>query len=90
MRFSKSWGCLPCRENLEVIPGDCVTRRWRHARANPATQPPISHLARALGDEFGSGMCVANLGNFRQFHLTFPDAGKHYALRSELNWTHWR
>ena len=59
------------------------------ARAEYGSQL-ISHLARALGDEFGSGMSVANLRNFRQFYLTFPDAGKHYALRSELSWTHWR
>jgi len=50
----------------------------------------IRHLARALGEEFGKGMSVANLKNFRQFYLAFPDAGKRYALRSELSWTHWR
>lgn len=50
----------------------------------------IRNLARALGEEFGKGMSVANLRNFRQFYLTFPDAGKSYALRSELSWTHWR
>ncbi len=50
----------------------------------------IRHLSRALGEEFGKGMSVANLKNFRQFYLAFPDAGKSYALRSELSWTHWR
>jgi len=50
----------------------------------------IRHLARALGEEFGRGMSVANLWNFRQFYLTFPDAGNLYALRRELTWTHWR
>ena len=50
----------------------------------------IRHLSRGLGDEFGKGMSVANLKNFRQFYLTFPEAGKSYALRSELSWTHWR
>ncbi|MFB1487832.1 MULTISPECIES: DUF1016 N-terminal domain-containing protein [unclassified Thiocapsa] len=50
----------------------------------------IRNLARALGDEFGRGVSVANLKNFRQFYLTFPDAGKSYALRSKLTWTHWR
>lgn len=50
----------------------------------------IRHLARALGEEFGRGMSVANLRNFRQFYLTFPDAGKQYTLGSELSWSHWR
>lgn len=50
----------------------------------------IRNIARALGEEFGKGMSVANLRNFRQFYLTFPDAEKSYALRSELSWTHWR
>ena len=50
----------------------------------------IANLARQLGDEFGRGVSIANLKNFRQFYLTFPDAGKSYALRSLLAWTHWR
>ncbi|GAB6083666.1 hypothetical protein JCM30471_25800 [Desulfuromonas carbonis] len=50
----------------------------------------IRHLARALGEELGNGMSVANLRNFRQFYLTFPDAGNRYAMRSELSWTQWR
>jgi len=59
------------------------------ARADYGSQL-IRNLARQLGDEFGSGVSVANLKNFRQFYLTFPDAGKSYALRSLLTWTHWR
>lgn len=59
------------------------------ARAEYGSQL-IRHLSRAIGEEFGGGMSVANLRNFRQFYLTFPDAGKRYALRSELSWTHWR
>ena len=55
------------------------------ARAEYGSQL-IRDLARDLGEEFGRG--VTNLRNFRQFYLTFPDAGKHYALRSELSWTH--
>ncbi|MBL9178270.1 MAG: DUF1016 family protein [Verrucomicrobiaceae bacterium] len=50
----------------------------------------IRDLARQLGDEFGSGLSVANLKNFRQFYLTYPVLGKSYALRSELTWTHYR
>ncbi len=50
----------------------------------------IRNLARQLGEEFGKGLSVANLKNFRQFYLTFPEAEKSYALRSQLTWTHWR
>lgn len=60
-----------------------------NARAEYGSQL-IRNLARQLGDEFGSGVSVANLKNFRQFYLAFPDAGKSYALRSLLTWTHWR
>ncbi len=50
----------------------------------------IRDLARGLRDEFGQGVSVANLWNFRQFYLAFPDTEKLYALRRELSWTHWR
>ena len=50
----------------------------------------IRHLAHALGEEFGRGMSIAKLKNFRQFYLTFPDVGRGYPLRSELSWTLWR
>ena len=60
-----------------------------NARAEYGAQL-IRNLARQLGEEFGSGVSVANLKNFRQFYLTFPDAAKGYAARSLLTWTHWR
>jgi predicted nuclease of restriction endonuclease-like (RecB) superfamily len=50
----------------------------------------IRNLARQLGEEFGGGVSVASLKNFRQFYLTFPDFEKSSALRSPLTWTHWR
>lgn len=50
----------------------------------------IRNLARQLGEEFGHGVSIANLWNFRQFYLTFPTEKKLYALRRELTWTHWR
>lgn len=50
----------------------------------------IRELSKQLGLEFGKGFSVANLKNFRQFYLTYPDLGKSYALRSELGWTHYR
>lgn len=53
-------------------------------------QALIRDLSRRLGDEFGRGFSVANLKNFRQFYLTFPDLEKSYTLRSELGWSHYR
>lgn len=50
----------------------------------------IGELSQRLGDEFGKGFSVANLKNFRQFYLTFPDEEKRYTLRSELSWSHYR
>jgi len=50
----------------------------------------IRELARKLADDFGKGVSVANLKNFRQFYVVFQDFPKSYALRSQLTWTHWR
>lgn len=50
----------------------------------------IKNLAIQLTHELGKGFAVANLKNFRQFYLTFPDIEKGYALRSGLAWTHLR
>ncbi len=53
----------------------------------------IKGLSTQLAGEFGKGFSVANLKNFRQFYLTFPDPEKGYALRSQLpplTWTHYR
>ena len=41
-------------------------------------------LSKQLTAEFGKGFSLANLKNFRQFYLTFPDAEKNYALRSQF------
>jgi len=50
----------------------------------------IKELSKRLSQEFGSGFAVANLKNFRQFYLIFPDEGKGYSVRSFLTWTHYR
>ena len=36
----------------------------------------IKELSRQLTGEFGKGFSAANLRNFRQFYLIFPDAEK--------------
>lgn len=50
----------------------------------------IHGLSKQLSKELGKGFSIANLKNFRQFYLTFPDWDKSYALRSQLSWTHYR
>ena len=50
----------------------------------------LKELSKALTAEFGKGFSYANLRNFRQFYLTYPDIEKCYALRSKLTWTHHR
>ncbi len=53
-------------------------------------QELIKELATRLGDEFCKGFSVANLWNFKQFYLSFPNEDKLYALRRELGWSHYR
>jgi predicted nuclease of restriction endonuclease-like (RecB) superfamily len=48
----------------------------------------IKELSKALTADFGKGFSVANLKNFRQFYLTFPDFEKSYTLCSQLTWSH--
>ena len=50
----------------------------------------IKELSKQLTVEFGKGFAVANIKNFKQFYLTFPDFQKSYALRSLLSWSHYR
>jgi DUF1016 N-terminal domain len=38
--------------------------------------------------QLGKGSSYANLRNFRQFYLTYPDAEICYALCSKLTWSH--
>ena len=50
----------------------------------------LKTLSVALTTEFGKGFSYANLRNFRQFYLVFPEEQICYALRSKLTWTHYR
>jgi len=49
----------------------------------------IKELSKQLTAEFGKGFTVANLKNFRQFYLAFPNIQKSYAPRSLLSWSHY-
>lgn len=50
----------------------------------------LKELSINLTAEFGKGFSAANLRNFRQFYLTYPENSICYALRSKLSWTHHR
>lgn len=47
-------------------------------------------MAQSLATDFGDGLSVANLKNFRRFYLTYPDQEKSYTLCSLLSWSHIR
>ncbi len=49
----------------------------------------IRNLSKVLSSQLGNGLSVANLKNFRQFYLTYPDE-KSYTLCSLLTWSHIR
>ena len=58
-------------------------------RANYGDQL-IVNLSRYLGNTLGKGFSEANLKNFRQFYLTWPNEKICYTLCSELSWSHIR
>lgn len=48
----------------------------------------LETLSAELSQEFGAGFSYANLRNFRQFYLTYPDQENCYTLCSKLSWSH--
>lgn len=50
----------------------------------------IEDLSTALTADFGKGFSYANLYNFRQFYLTFPEQAILYTACRELSWSHLR
>lgn len=48
----------------------------------------LKELSINLTKEFGKGFSSANLRNFRQFYLTYPDENICYTLCSKLTWSH--
>lgn len=48
----------------------------------------LKNLSVALTSELGKGFSYANLRNFRQFYLTYPNAEICYTLCSKLSWSH--
>ena len=50
----------------------------------------IKTLSLKLSAEFGWGVSVAQLWNFRQFYMTFPNENILYTVCRELSWSHLR
>jgi len=48
----------------------------------------LESLSKELSREFGKGFSYANLRNFRQFYLTYPDQEICYTACSKLSWSH--
>lgn len=48
----------------------------------------LKNLSVALAHEFGKGFSYANLRNFRQFYLTYPEQEICYTACSKLSWSH--
>ena len=48
----------------------------------------LKELSKALTFEFGKGFSYANLRNFRQFYLIYPENEICYTLCSNLTWSH--
>ncbi|SKB77104.1 PDDEXK nuclease domain-containing protein [Dyadobacter psychrophilus] len=48
----------------------------------------LKTLSIALTTELGKGFSYANIRNFRQFYLTYPDEAICYAVCSKLSWSH--
>lgn len=48
----------------------------------------LENLSKSLSNDFGKGFSYANLRNFRQFYLTYPDQEICYTVCSKLSWSH--
>jgi predicted nuclease of restriction endonuclease-like (RecB) superfamily len=48
----------------------------------------LANLSRELSASLGKGFSYANLRNFRQFYLTYPDQEFCYTTCSKLSWSH--
>ena len=72
--------------------GQRIVKEEQHGQARAEYgQSILPKLSRYLGDQFGQGFSVANLRNFRQFYLTFPNFDEFVThCVANLSWTHVR
>ncbi|MDR1897231.1 MAG: DUF1016 N-terminal domain-containing protein [Prevotellaceae bacterium] len=62
---------------------------WQIGRRIVEEVEQISYALRSqLTAEFGKGFLYANLKNFKQFYLTYPEEQICYTLCSKLTWSH--
>jgi hypothetical protein len=69
--------------------GKRIVEQEQHGEGRAAYGERIlQELSKALTAEFGKGFSYANLRNFRQFYLTYPNPAICYTLCSKLTWSH--
>lgn len=69
--------------------GRRIVREEQHGERKAAYGEAIlKTLSIALSAELGKGFSYANIRNFRQFYLTYPDEAICYAVCSKLSWSH--
>ncbi|MGL4943187.1 MAG: PDDEXK nuclease domain-containing protein [Thermoguttaceae bacterium] len=69
--------------------GERIVLQEQHGESKAAYGESIlKELSTALTAEFGKGFSYANLRNFRQFYLTYPEKEICYTLCSKLTWSH--
>jgi predicted nuclease of restriction endonuclease-like (RecB) superfamily len=69
--------------------GQRIVQEEQQGKARAAYgQRLLENLSKELSESFGKGFSYANLRNFRQFYLTYPDQAICYTLCSKLSWSH--
>jgi hypothetical protein len=81
-----------CATAYRAVRSAMVETCWRLGKACAGYgEALIVNLSRYLEENFSKGFSVANLWNFRQFYLAFPNFGE-FSTRcvENLSWTHIR
>ena len=69
--------------------GQRIVQEEQHGNSRAAYgERLLADLSRALSASLGKGFSYANLRNFRQFYLTYPDWEICYTACSKLSWSH--
>lgn len=72
-----------------LLIGQRIVQEEQHGNSRAAYgERLLADLSRALSASLGKGFSYANLRNFRQFYLTYPDWEICYTACSKLSWSH--